>query len=166
MERHDTQTEGRRDGLAWLWTYDPVEGLLVLLVFTLCLDVFAAVVLRYVFHMSLGFYDELARYVFVWMSFLGAATGVKRHGHFGVTFVVQRLSPRVQQGLAVFNMLAMMLFAGVLVARGITMVRLTSTQLSPAMEIPVSYLYLPVPISGVLMILYLLPHLARRLRGA
>lgn len=147
------------------WTFDPVEGALVLLTLALCIDVFVAVVLRYVFHMSLGFYDELARYLFVWMSFLGAAAGVKRHGHFGVSLVLNRLPARLRSAVGVLNTLGMMLFAGILVAKGLTMVRLSTRQLSPAMEIPVSYLYAPIPISGVLMILYLLPHLVRQLRG-
>ncbi len=154
-----------REGVARLWAVDPVEGALVLLTLVLCVDVFVAVVLRYVFHTSLGFYDELARFVFVWMSFLGAASGVKRHGHFGVSLVLKRFPGRLRQAVEIFNTLGMMLFAGILIVKGLTMVRLTVRQLSPAMEIPVSYLYAPVPISGALMILYLLPHLVRQLRG-
>ena len=73
------------DRVARFWMFDPVEGALVLPTLALCIDVFVAVVLRYVFHTSLGFYDELARHLFVSMSFLGAAAGVKRHGHFGVS---------------------------------------------------------------------------------
>ena len=153
------------DRLARLRTVDPIEAALVLLSLALCLDVFVAVVLRYGFGTSLGFYDELARYLFVWMSFLGAAVGVKRHGHFGVNFVMDRLPERIRWAVGVLNTLLMLLFAGLLVSEGLTMVRLSSRQLSPGMEVPVSYLYAPVSISGVLMILYLLPHLARQLRG-
>ena len=151
--------------VARLWTFDPIEGVLVLIVLALCLDVLLAVVLRYVFRTSLGFYDELARYLFIWMSFLGAAAGVKRHGHFGITLVLARLPGRVQRAVNVLNTLGMLLFAGLLVSKGWTMVRLTSRQLSAAMEIPISYVYAVVPMSGALMILYLLPHLIRQLRG-
>lgn len=73
--------------VARLRTFDPVEGVLVLLVLALCSDILVAVVFRYVFRMSLGFCDALACYLFVWMSFLGAA-GVKRRGHFGVSLAV------------------------------------------------------------------------------
>lgn len=153
------------DRVARLWGFDPVEGTLILLTLALCIDVFVAVVLRYVFHTSLGFYDELARYLFVWMSFLGAAAGVKRHGHFGVGLVLERLPRGLRRIVNALNTLGMMVFAGFLVSKGLTMVRLSSRQLSPAMEISVSYLYAPVPISGALMIVYLLPHLIRQLRG-
>lgn len=131
----------------------------------LCIDVLAAVFFRYVLHMSLGFYDELARYLFIWVSFLGAAVGVKRHGHFAINLVVGRLSGPLRLAFNVFSTLGMLLFAGMLVSNGLTMVRLTSRELSPAMEISVAYLYAIVPISGALMILYLLPHLIRQLRG-
>lgn len=151
--------------VARLRMFDPIEGALALLMLALCIDILVAVVLRYVFRTSLGFYDELARYLFVWASFLGAAVGVKRHGHFGINLLVGRLSPRIRRAVDVFNTLGMLLFAGFLFREGLTMVRLTSRQLSPAMEIPVSYLYAVVPISGGLMILYLLPHLSRQLRG-
>ncbi len=151
--------------VARLRTFDPIEGALVLLVLALCIDVLVAVILRYGFGTSLGFYDELARYLFVWASFLGAAVGVKRHGHYGISLLVGRLSGRIRRAVDVFNTLGMLLFAGFLAWEGLTMVRLTARQLSPAMEIPVSYLYAVIPISGALMILYLLPHLARQLRG-
>lgn len=153
------------DRIARLLRFGPIEAVLVLLSLALCFDVLAAVVLRYGFGTSLGFYDELARYLFVWMSFLGAAIGVKRHGHFGVTFVVNRFPEGVRRAVNVLNTMLMLLFAAFLVSGGLTMVRLTSRQLSPGMEVPVSYLYAPLSISGALMIVYLLPHLVRQLRG-
>jgi TRAP-type C4-dicarboxylate transport system permease small subunit len=67
--------------------------------------------------------------------------------------------------VSIVNTLLMLIFAAFLVSGGLTMVRLTARQLSPGMEVPVSYLYAPVSISGILMILYLLPHFVRQLRG-
>jgi TRAP-type transport system small permease protein len=154
-----------RDRITWLRTFGLIEVVLVLLSLALCVDVLVAVVLRYGFGTSLGFYDELARYLFVWMSFLGAAIGVKRHGHFGVSFVVNHFPEGIRRVVNVVNTLLMLVFAGFLVSGGWTMVRLTSRQLSPGMEVPVSYLYAPVSISGILMIVYLLPHLVLQLRG-
>ncbi len=106
------------DRIARLRKFGAIETVLVLLSLALCLDVLVAVILRYGFGTSLGFYDELARYLFVWMSFLGAAAGVKRHGHFGVSLVLNKLDGRLRRAVGVLNTLGMMLFAGLWSRRG------------------------------------------------
>ena len=105
--------------LARLRNVDPLEVALVALALALCLDALVAVMLRSGFRLSLGFYDDLAPYLSVWMSFLGAAIAVKRHGHFGVSFLVGRVSPRIRGAVDVFNTPGMPLFAGFLVWEGL-----------------------------------------------
>jgi TRAP-type C4-dicarboxylate transport system permease small subunit len=55
-----------------------VEGLLLLMMVVLCLDVFLGVFSRYVMARTFTWYDEIARLLFVWVVFLGAAVGVRR----------------------------------------------------------------------------------------
>lgn len=75
-----------------------VEGYFHLLKFTiaLCLAamvvmVFGNVVLRYAFNSGISLSEELSRWLFVWMTFLGALVAMREHGHLGVDAVVNRL---------------------------------------------------------------------------
>ncbi len=53
--------------------------------------VFGNVVLRYAFNMGLTTSEELSRFFFVWMTFLGAIVAMREHGHLGVDLVVKAL---------------------------------------------------------------------------
>jgi TRAP-type transport system small permease protein len=53
--------------------------------------VFGNVVLRYAFNLGITVSEELSRFLFVWMTFLGAIIAFREHGHLGVDMVVSRL---------------------------------------------------------------------------
>ncbi len=53
--------------------------------------VFGNVVLRYAFNMGITVSEELSRFLFVWLTFLGAIVAFREHGHLGVDMVVTRL---------------------------------------------------------------------------
>ena len=144
---------------------NPVETILAVLMVLITVDVLAAVVFRYVLQMPLGFYDELARFLFIWVAFLGAVVGVRRRGHFAIHLLGHRLPARLLRALSLLIYLGTLAFAGLLVEEGIKIVQLTSPQLSPAMEISMAYLYAVLPVSGALMILYLIPQIVQELRG-
>lgn len=68
------------------WTMVALLALMVLLVF-------GNVVLRYAFDSGITVSEELSRWLFVWMCFLGAIVAVKEHGHLGTDMLVSRLGP-------------------------------------------------------------------------
>ncbi|HEY7250866.1 MAG TPA: TRAP transporter small permease subunit, partial [Methylomirabilota bacterium] len=70
-----------------------VEGLLLVMMVVLCADVFLGVFSRYVIGRTFTWYDEIARLLFVWIVFLGAAVGVRRTAHFRLHLVIDRLGP-------------------------------------------------------------------------
>src|SRR4030095_14803264 len=57
----------------------------------MCVLVFANVVLRYAFNTGITVSEELSRWLFVWMTFLGAIIGMREHGHLGMDSLVARL---------------------------------------------------------------------------
>ena len=67
-----------------------VEGVLLVMMVLLCADVFLGVFSRYVMGRTFTWYDEIARLLFVWIVFLGAAVGVRRGAHFRLHLVVDR----------------------------------------------------------------------------
>lgn len=71
-----------------------VEVALVLLLAGMVVMVFANVVLRYGFNSGLNISEEMARYFFVWLTFIGAVLAFRDHAHVGVETVVRMLGPR------------------------------------------------------------------------
>ena len=70
-----------------------LEMLLVVLLVAMVLMVFGNVVLRYGFNSGITFSEELSRWAFVWMTFLGAIVALKDNGHLGTDMLVGRVGP-------------------------------------------------------------------------
>jgi TRAP-type C4-dicarboxylate transport system permease small subunit len=142
-----------------------VEWVCMVLMVVLSIDLFLGVFSRYVLAMTFTWYDEIARGCFVWLTFLGAAVGVKRHAHFRLHIVVDRLSPRLRQATVFLFPLVVIIFAGVLIQQGLVFLELGKFQQTPVMGLPKTWIYVAIPIGGALMILYSLGPLWHAIRG-
>ena len=89
---------------------DPGLGIIVALVMmvVLCADVFLGVFSRYVMARTFTWYDEIARLLFVWIVFLGAAVGVRRSAHFRLHLLVDRFPPGLRRVAHVVGVLVVM----------------------------------------------------------
>ncbi len=133
-----------------------------LLTATLSLS-FAQVLARYVLQISTPWTEELARLCFVWGVFLGAAIGVKRNLHTRVDFVFVRLPARAAALVLAGIDLFLAILAVVMIVYGGQLVFSTRSDLSTSLGYPRNWFYLPVPVSGLMMLWYLLPGFARKL---
>ena len=80
------------------------------------------VLFRYVLHQPSPWTEELARYLFIWVSMIGAAYGVYTQAHFGFELLVKKMSPRLQHAGHYFILLSMGILVFVLVVYGLRMV--------------------------------------------
>jgi TRAP-type C4-dicarboxylate transport system permease small subunit len=142
-----------------------VEGLLLVMMVVLCADVFLGVFSRYVMARTFTWYDEIARLLFVWIVFLGAAVGVRRSAHFRLHLLVDRFPAGLRRVAHVVGVLVVMGFGLLLIQQGWKLVELGQFQRTPVMGLSKRYVYLSVPVGGALIMLYSLPHLWRALRG-
>lgn len=143
-----------------------VEGLLLVMMVVLCADVFLGVFSRYVIGRTFTWYDEIARLLFVWIVFLGAAVGVRRTAHFRLHLVIDRLGPAGRRLAHAVGVLVLIGFGLVLIQQGWKLVELGQFQRTPVMGLSKQWIYASVPTGGILIILYSLPHLRRALRVA
>ena len=142
-----------------------VEWVCMALMVVLSVDLLLGVFSRYVLVRTFTWYDEIARVCFVWLTFLGAAVGVKRHAHFRLLIIVDRLSPQLRQSTVILLPLVVILFAGVLIQQGLVFLELGKLQQTPVMGMPKTWVYVAIPIGGALMNLYSLGQLWRAIRG-
>lgn len=105
-----------------------------------------------VFFKALTWSDELVRYLLVWSSFLGASCVYRSGGHISVTIVQNLLPEGGRKALQVVVHLLCAVFFGLMVYFGIIYAMKQARQLSPAMRIPMSYLYASIPAGGVMML--------------
>lgn len=136
-----------------------------LAVFTICLSAFLVfcvtwqVLSRYILSSPSTITDELARYLFMWVAMIGAAYTTGQHRHLAIDLLVMKLSGAKKQFVSFIIQIAIIAFAGiVLVYGGGTLVSSTleSGQITPALGWQMGYIYLCLPISGLLMIMYAL----------
>lgn len=128
----------------------------------LTLDVLWGVFSRYVLGAQSVWTEELAIYLLIWVSLLGASLTYEERGHLGVDYFVGKLHPDAQKAGAVFVELVVLFFAGFgLLYGGSVLVRetLAAGQVTPALGWPKGYLYTAAPIAGVFFIIFSLEHL-------
>lgn len=129
---------------------------LVLLLGSMSVIVFSNVVLRYVTNFSIVWAEEVARYLMIWMTFLGAGLTMRYGGHVAISNLMEMLPHRGQQVLRVIIALSLICFfaAMVWIAYGYTM--RMQFQLTPATRIPFSYIYGAIPVGFALLIVHFL----------
>ncbi len=70
--------------------------------------VFGNVVLRYGFNSGITFSEEFSRWLFVWLTFVGAALAMRDHAHLGMDSVISRLPPAARKACFVVSNLLML----------------------------------------------------------
>lgn len=139
-----------------------LEWLTIVFFAALLLDVLWGVFSRYLLGSQSRWTEELAVYLLVWVSLLGASLVFRDRGHLGVDYFVGKLDPAARRLSAVIAEVAVMIFAGfVLIGGGWMLVSetLRSGQLTPAMGWPIGYLYSVVPLSGFFVMAFSIEHL-------
>lgn len=147
---------------------DWIENVLVtLLMLTATIVAVIQVVARYVFNNSIYWSEELVLYALISMSFLTMGMGVRYAAHISVEAGYAFASPRMSHLLRIGAACLGLIFAGVLIYYGsrLSMNTLRMGQLSPAMRIPVGYVYLIIPAAGAFMVLRYLLVLAELVAG-
>ncbi len=129
------------------------------------LIVFTGVLFRYVFHIGLGWTEEAARFLLIWMTFVGATIAVRRWTNFQLMIGTRWVPARWHWHLQLFSIAVVLAMSAILVRYGIAIARVSWFQTSPTMEWSMGYLYSIVPASGVLMFGFALFHFVAVLRG-
>ncbi len=124
--------------------------------------IFAQVVTRYLFGYTPEWSEELARFLFVWVVFLGSALIMGESGHLAVQFLPDKF-----KGTAFGTVLDVIInisgyvFIILLLTQGWKMTSIMTFQRAPGLDIPMSWVYVIIPVSCVLMLLYLLKETLR-----
>ncbi len=115
------------------------------------------VVGRYFLNSSTSFTDELSRFLFIWVSLLGAAYVLGKRGHIAITGLIDMAPRGVRRGIDILIAGLVIVFALVVLGWGGWLLverNLRLGQVTPAMLVPVAYVYVIIPLSGLLTAIY------------
>ncbi|WHH61300.1 TRAP transporter small permease [Petroclostridium sp. X23] len=138
-----------------------IKYLLVLLSTVLIVVVFSNVISRYFLHNSLAWADETARFLFIWITFLGAVLAHDRSEHMNLDIVIQSVPRKVGLTLLV---IANLIVVGILILitkGGFTVVIENYEWMTPALEISYGMVYSVVPACGVILLLQTLARIVK-----
>jgi len=138
---------------------------LTLLSVVLTVSVFLQVLIRFVFKYPLPWTEEIARIAFVYCIFVGATIAVRENSHLQVDFLLVILPKRVARAAVFLGMFLVGIFLVFVTWQGVVLVLATGVQMSPVMQLPFKYLYLILPVSGAIMLLYLVANMLALIRG-
>jgi TRAP-type C4-dicarboxylate transport system permease small subunit len=151
----------RRFVLGLDWLLGQIEAVaLAAMVAAITAVTFAQVFTRYVTENPLIWTEEVARYLFVWITLIGAAAGVRLHAHFGLD-ILRRYVPPLRGFLGAVTMLIVAGFLMLLLYTGIVETRQAALQYSPALQVRMNWAYLAIPVGAGLALWHVLAHWAR-----
>jgi TRAP-type C4-dicarboxylate transport system permease small subunit len=143
-----------------------LERFLIALMSLMVMNVLWQVATRFLFRNPSSFTEEIARYLLVWVGILGGAYAVGKRIHLAIDLLPSRFRGRRKAMLELFIEICVFFFAAmVLVVGGSGLVWLTLDlgQTSAALQIPLGFIYLVLPLSGLLMMFYSTLHGAEAL---
>lgn len=125
-------------------------GVLLLLVALVFMQVFC----RYILKFTPTWSEETSIILMIWMGFITSAIGVKKGMHLSISAVVGLFPKSIQKVFYYFDEIAVFIFGYVLVRYGGELSIHTMSSIMPATEIPSGFLYLCLPVSGIMICFY------------
>ena len=131
-----------------------LKVVIVVLLTAMTLTVALQIVLRYFFASPLPWGEEITRYMFVYLIFLGSAVGIHAGIHVSIDALIVRLPARARRAMELLAKLIVAAFLVVLVIYGTQLALTTIGQRSPALGIPIGIAYFAIPLGALFGLLF------------
>lgn len=143
--------------IKFIWNHLEEFLLLPILSFSVSI-VFLQVIMRYCFNNALSWVEELARYLFVWQMWLGVSYATRNQTHLRITMLTGKFSAKVQKCIDLVVYAIWFGFGIFVVLKGIQIVGNIAKfhQLSAALQLPMQYAYMAIPVGAGMMCLRLI----------
>ena len=142
-----------------------VEFLLVVMLSAMVVMVFGNVVLRYGFNDSIISSEELSRFLFIWITFLGAIVTLRENAHLGVDTLVRKMSLRGKKVAAIASNLMMIGCCALMFYGTLKQHTINASTRSAVTELPMIWVYGVGYLTSVAMGLMIAAKLVALARG-
>ena len=134
-----------------------LERLLILIISVMLIAVMWQVISRYLIGSPSTLTDEIASFALIWLGLFGAAYATGKELHLAIDLIsvktIQKY-PTLFSAIVSFSVLLFAFFVMVIGGSRLCWITYTLDQRSAALEIPLAYIYLVVPVSGLLIVYY------------
>jgi TRAP-type C4-dicarboxylate transport system permease small subunit len=134
----------------------PLELALSLILVSIVAVTFIQVLFRYIFHLSLAWSEELARYLFLWLAALASAYAFKTKSHIALTFLVDRLGGRIRGWADTIVVIIVSSFLVLFIWKSLEFSISMARQVAPSTKISMAVPYSSAWVGGTLMLYYVL----------
>lgn len=134
-----------------------VANMLVVIMAIMVINVTWQVFSRYVIQSPSSFTDELSRYLLIWLGMLGAAYVAGQNNHLAIDILPAKLYGKAKQRLMIaINLIIVLFVIPVMILGGGNLVFITFVleQKSATLQVPLAYVYVVIPLSGLLVLFY------------
>lgn len=134
-----------------------LEGVMALALAVMVLLVFSNVVLRYAFNSGIAISEEISRWLFVWLTFIGAVVAMKDRGHLGTDMLVSRLGKTGKKVCLLLSQLAMLGVTWLLLKGGYVQMMINADTVAPVTGASMAIFYasgvfFAVPVALLLLV--------------
>lgn len=130
--------------------------MILLMTLIICWQVFS----RFVLGVTPAWILELSLLLFVWIGFLGIAIGIQDNSHIQITLFIKKLPPKLRKLVYYVQRILAMILSMFLTIEGWKFADSMKNSQIPGLQISSAWTYLILPISGILVIIYLLAEFA------
>lgn len=141
-----------------------IEYFLALLMVGIVVSVFWQVFTRFILNDPSSWTEEVARFMMIWVGFLGAAVGLRYGMHMSIVFVINKIKNKIgRKAIDVLIIVLIMCIGIVMLFYGYKYMVTGKDRVSMALQINMAYIYAVVPLSGLLTVLNSLESIYLRL---
>ena len=137
---------------------------ITVLLFLLLIVVFLQIFTRFVLLKPVIWTEEVARFCFVWLIFLGASINVSKSAHLALDLISSKLPSRYRIFLSLSVNIPVGIFALSLLILGWTFFKVGIHRLSPTIDISMAYVYAVIPLSSIFMLIYLIESIYKEIK--
>ncbi len=142
------------------------EILLIIFLIGMSIIIGVQVFMRYVMKSSLSWSEEVARYMFIWMVYIGISYGIKTGKHVKIDAAVNLFPKKIRKYVLFLSDIMFLVFAGIIIKYSyqVAMLIFKLGQTSPGTGILMGYVYLAVPIGFILVSIRLIQKMVLKAR--
>lgn len=144
-----------------------IETIMAVLIVCMVAANFWQIFTRFVLNHAADWTEEFMRYALIWLTMLGVPYAYGKNQHIAIEFLVDTFSERGKKVNAVFiETVILLLSVSVFTAGGIMVTMNAKGQVSAALQMPMEFYYMGVPVAGFLMVFYTVPRLISLVKQA
>ena len=128
----------------------------ILMLLSMTFIVFAQVISRYLFKNSISWSEEIARWLMIWIVFLGSGIAVKYGEHIGLSFIFDRFQGKVKATVSLLINIGILIFLYFCVVKSFAMYKFIINQKTAAAMISMAWPFSAVPVGSIIMAVHII----------